>query len=170
MWDTFSLGRKWPDPEDAMNQVKALCIFTTMLGHKTTVRKLTDVFDRLPGIAPTYVLVTTEDYAKYPAPRWARATNPWHSQFIARQKAKEAAVQAFDLLFVNAWELVVAFQDLARRVPAAAMLDSVPATFDLQLRQRGVNDWKRQLSHAVHHRSFRRAARTFQLFLPMGSD
>lgn len=154
-----------------MPKRKALCIFTTMLGHNTTVRKLTDAFERLPGIAPTFVLVTREDYAKYPAPWWARATNPWHSQFLARQKAKETlAGQNFDLLFVNAWELVVGFQDLAQRVPAAAMLDSVPATVDLQLRDRGATDWKRQLSHLVHHRAFRRAAQKFQLFLPMGSD
>src|SRR5450755_1347932 len=125
----------------SLTKQKALCIFTTMLGHKTMARKLMDVFDRLPGIEPVYVLIAPEDYARYPAPRWVRLTNPWHSQFIARQKVQEAgAAQAFDLLFVNAWELVVAFQDLARRAPAAAMLDSVPATVDFQLRARGVND------------------------------
>ncbi len=153
-----------------MPKKKALCIFTTMLGHKTTVAKLTRVINSLPEIEPTFVLVTAEDYAKYPAPWWIRMTNPWMSQFLARQKFKEAPKQDFDIFLVNAWELMVEFQDLAQEIPAAAMLDAVPATVDRQLRERGVNDWKRRLSHAVHHRAFRGVARKFQVFLPMGSD
>ena len=150
--------------------MKVLCVFTTLLGHKTTVRKLKDVLDHLPGIEPTYVLVGLEDYALYPPPWWARATHPWQGQYMARQKAKPLMGQHFDALFVNAWELVVAFRDLARRLPAAAMMDSVPATVDAQQRLQGAHSWRRSLSHQIHHRSFTRAVSSFDLFLPMGSD
>lgn len=149
-----------------------LCIFTTFLGHKTMVTRLVRMFDRIPGIEPSYIMTTPEDSARYPAPWWKRASDPWHSQHIARGRAQESKLldQPFDLLFVNAWELMVAFEDLARRAPAAAILDAVPVTYDRQLRERGRNNWKRKLSHAVHHRAFQRTVRHFNLFLPMGSD
>jgi glycosyltransferase involved in cell wall biosynthesis len=150
--------------------MKLLCIFTTILGHKTMARKLKQTLDSLPGVSPSYVLMEAEDYEKYPAPWWARATNPWHSQYVSRQKFKGLPPPDFDAVFFNAWELTVCFEDLARRAPAAAILDAVPSTFDVQLRGRGVGGWKRTLSHQVHHRAFRRAAREIDVFLPMGSD
>jgi glycosyltransferase involved in cell wall biosynthesis len=150
--------------------MKLLCIFTTLLGHRTMVGKLRRAIDSLPGVEPSYVLVENADYVKYPAPWWARATHPWHAQFVARQKVKETRPAGFEAVFFNAWELAVAFEDIARKVPAAAILDAVPSTFDIQLRQRGLGGWKRQLSHQVHDRAFRRAAREIDLFLPMGSD
>jgi hypothetical protein len=153
-----------------MPNVRVLCIFTTLLGHKTTVRKLTDALDHIPGFEPTYVLIGNEDYAAYPPPLWARATHPWQGQYMARQKAKATIAQPFDVLFVNAWEYVVAFRDLARQIPAVAMMDNVPATIDLQQRLQGMTGWRRSLSHQIHHRAFAKAVSEFDLFLPMGSD
>lgn len=153
-----------------MADAKLLCIFTTVLGHNTEADRFIEALGRLQGIHPAYVLVGSEDYIKYPAPWWVRATDPWHGEFVARHAARQAVEQPFDLLLVNAWELVVAFRHLARRVPAAAYMDSVPATITAQFRERGMNDWKRWLSHQVHHRSFARAAREFDLFLPKSSD
>jgi glycosyltransferase involved in cell wall biosynthesis len=150
--------------------MKLLCIFTTLLGHRTMVGKLQRALESLPGIDPAYVLIGNEDYVKYPAPWWARATHPWHAQFVARQKVKEAQPADFDAVFFNAWELAVCFKDMARKTPAAAILDAVPSTFDIQLRQRGQGGWKRRLSNQVHDRAFRRAAREIDVFLPMGSD
>jgi glycosyltransferase involved in cell wall biosynthesis len=89
---------------------------------------------------------------------------------MARRKARQVMGQRFDLLLVNSWEYVVAFRHLARQLPAAAMLDSVPATVDGQLRQRGMGGWRRWLSHQAHHRSFAMAAGAFDVFLPLGSD
>jgi glycosyltransferase involved in cell wall biosynthesis len=153
-----------------MPNTKALCIFTTLLGNGAMASRLIETLDRLPGLEPTYVRLIVEDYDTFPAPWWARATNPWQAEFIARQKARQVMSQPFDILLVNAWELVVAFRDVARRLPAAAVLDSVPATMDTQLRQRGKGGWKRALANQIHHRSFAAAARDFHLFLPKGSD
>lgn len=153
-----------------MAEAKLLCIFTTVLGHRTVVDKFAEALGRVKGIHPAYVFVGAEDRAKYPVPWWARLTDPWEAEFVARRAARQAINQEFDLLLVNAWELVVAFQDLARRVPSAAWLDSVPATVNAQLRERGVTGWKRWLSHRVHHRSFARAVREFDLFLPKASE
>jgi glycosyltransferase involved in cell wall biosynthesis len=55
-------------------------------------------------------------------------------------------------------------------MPAAVMMDATPATMDVQLRKRGVDGWKRRLSHCVHHRAFRAAAPEFDYFLPKTSD
>jgi glycosyltransferase involved in cell wall biosynthesis len=150
--------------------MKLLCIFTTVLGHSTMVRKLRHALDSVSGIDATYLTVDNADYLKYPAPRWARATNPWHAQFVARQKFKGMPPVHFDAVFFNAWELVVCFRELTRKVPAAVILDSVPATFNRQLRKRNQGGWKRLLSHHVHHRAFKQAAREIDMFLPMGSD
>jgi glycosyltransferase involved in cell wall biosynthesis len=153
-----------------MADTKILCILTTLLGQKQMAGMLMEALDRLPGIEPTYILLDNDDYLKYPVPWWSRVTSPWRGRSIARQKARLVMGQRFDLLLVNAWELVVAFRDIAQRQPAAAAMDSVPARVDFQLRQRGVNGWKRWLSHQVHHRSFARAAREFDFFLPKGSE
>jgi glycosyltransferase involved in cell wall biosynthesis len=153
-----------------MPATKALCIFTTLLGNGAMASRLIETLDRLPGLEPTYVRLMVEDYDTFPAPWWARATAPWQVELIARQKARQVMKLPFDLLLVNAWELVVAFRDVAHRLPAAAVMDAVPATVDAQLRQRGFKSWKRLLSHGVHHRSFAKAAREFDFFLPWGSD
>jgi hypothetical protein len=150
--------------------MKLLCIFTTLLGHKTMVGKVQRALDSLPGIIPSYALVEHADYLKYPAPWWARATDPWHAQFVARKKIEGMQPLDFDAVFFNAWELVVGFENLARKAPAAALLDAVPSTFNIQLQQRGRGGWKRTLSHQVHDRAFGRAAREIDVFLPMGSD
>jgi glycosyltransferase involved in cell wall biosynthesis len=131
---------------------------------------LVETLNRAPGLDPTYVFVDVEDYRKFPAPWWARATNPWQVEFIARRKARQAVDRPFDILLVHGWEMAVAFRNLARRAPAAAMMDSVPATVDRQRRRQGFKGWKRSLSHLVHHRAFARAARDFDFFLPKSSD
>ena len=141
-----------------MGGIKALCLFTTILGHKTMVRKLTTALDKTPGLNPVYVFTEVEDYARYPAPWWERVSDPWHGQFLARQKAKPVLSQEFDILLVNAWELAAEFRDLARRMPAAAVVDAIPTTFDYQLRLQGANGWKRSLAHQLHNRSFQLAA------------
>ena len=149
---------------------KALCIFTTLLGNKSTASRLTDIFNRMEGVDPTYILLEQEDFRRFPAPRWARATSPWECQYVARQKLKVAAVGPFDILLVQTWEFVTAFRSLAKRAPAAALMDSIPATMDAQLRQRGLGGWKRTLASQVHDLPFARAVRDFVYFLPMGSD
>ena len=156
--------------EVRLAEKKLLCVFTTLLGHQTVVKRFTYALNRLPGIEPTYVLVEPEDYRRRDAPRWARWTNPWYGAFVARQKAAPVIKQRFDMLLVNAWEFAVAFRDVARRMPAAAAMDCVPATSYAQHRQNGSDGVKRWLSHQVYHRSFARAAREFDFFLPKGTD
>ena len=133
-------------------------------------KRLMDALGQLKGVETTYVLINPEDYRIYPAPQWIRATDAWESQYIARQKVRAVLKQRHHMLFVNSWEFVVAFRSLARRVPAAVILDAVPATIDDQLRLRGHTGWKRWLSHQIHNRSFASAAKDFDYFLPMGSD
>jgi len=150
---------------------RLLCILTTLLGNKSTTQRLTDAIAKLPEVKPTYVVLDSDDYARYRVPAWARITNPWHVQHIARRKVQPVLSQSFDALFVYSWEFVVVFRDLARKIPGAALMDSVPATVDQQqLRRRGLGDWKRSISHRLHHRAFLHAARDFRVFLPMGSD
>ncbi len=153
-----------------MADTKALCIFANLLGNKAMSSNLIATLNRLPNFAPTYVCIDGEDYRTFPAPRWTRATAPWELEFIARQKARQAINKPFDLLLVHGWEMAVAFRNLATQMPAAAMMDAVPATIDAQRRQQGFKGWKRRLSHEVHHRAFAKAAREFDLFLPKGSD
>ena len=153
-----------------MQKTKTLCIFTNLLGNKAMTSRLIEALNRLPNLEPTYVCIDVEDYKNFPAPWWARVTNPWHVEFIARQKAREVMVRPFDLLLVHGWEMAVAFRNLAHRLPAAAIMDSVPATINAQRRQQGFIGLKRRLSHEVHHRSFAKAARAFDYFLPKGSD
>jgi hypothetical protein len=149
---------------------KLLCFLTTLLGNKSTTQRLKEAIGKLAEVEPTFVILNSEDYARYPAPAWARLTNPWQVQFIARKKVQPILSQGFDELLVYSWEFVVAFRDLARRMPSMALMDSVPATIDQQLRQRGLGGWKRSAAKRLHHRSFLHAARDFQIFLPMGSD
>lgn len=124
----------------------------------------------MDDVEPTFVLLKADDYARYPAPKWARATDAWESQYIARQKLRPILKQQFDVLLVNSWEFVTAFRHLARRMPAAALMDAVPGTVDAQLRRRGYGGWRRSVAQMLHHRPFGRAAREFSYFLPMGSD
>ncbi|MCU1337792.1 MAG: putative glycosyltransferase [Bryobacterales bacterium] len=151
-------------------KTRVLCILTGLLGNGDMSQRLIGALDQLPDLEPTYVLLTVEDYLKYPAPRWARVTNPWQSQYMARKKAQSVIQQPFDILIVHGWEYAIAFRDLAQHLPAAVMMDSVPATMDLHLRRRGLGGWKRWLSHQVHDRAFRAAVRDFQFFLPKSSD
>jgi glycosyltransferase involved in cell wall biosynthesis len=126
--------------------------------------------DRLEGLEPTCVCVGVDDYRRFPAPWWVRATDPWHVEFIARQKVRPLLGQPFDVLLVHGWEMAVAFRDLARRWPSAAVMDTVPARIDFFRRRLGFVGLKRSLSHQVHHRAFAVAAREFDVFLPKSSD
>ena len=156
--------------QNSMAKTKALCIFTTLLGYKATTRGLMDTLDRTEDVDPTYVLLNAEDYSRYRTPWWTHVSNPWEAQYIARQKVRPVLNRHFDILLVNSWEFVIAFRSLARKIPAAALIDSVPATVDAQLRRRGCGGWKRNLSAHFHHHAFGGAVRSYQYFLPMGSD
>jgi glycosyltransferase involved in cell wall biosynthesis len=153
-----------------MTNTKALCVFTSVLGNASMARTLIGALDRVPGLDPTYVTVGGDDYAKYPAPWWARLTNPWQAEYIARQKTRAEREKQFDILWVHGWENVVAFRDLAARMPAAAIFDAVPATMDRQIRLRGGGSWKRAAAHQIHHRRFRAAVTRFECLLPWTSD
>ena len=151
-------------------KTKALCIFTALLGNKSTTQRLIETLDQIDGVEPVYVILAGEDYARYPPPCWARPTDAWEAQYIARTKVQLLPKQHFDILLVNSWEFVTAFRRIAKRIPAAALMDAVPATVDAQLRHRGVRGWKRTVAHQIHHIPFGPAARDFRYFLPMGSD
>jgi glycosyltransferase involved in cell wall biosynthesis len=153
-----------------MKKTKALCVFTTMLGNKKMAQRIMDALDSMPNIEPTYLLQTVEDYERYPAPRWARATNAWHSRYLARAKMAEMGGGPFDILLVNTWESVIEFRGLARHIPALAVMDAVPATVDYQLRRRGLGGWKRTAATLINDVPFRRAVRDYRYFLPAGSD
>jgi glycosyltransferase involved in cell wall biosynthesis len=150
--------------------LRALCIFTTLLGNKATTQILIGALNQIEGLSPTFVLLGGEDYAAHPAPRWSRLTDAWESRYIAREKLGSVSPGEFDALLVNSWELVTEFSDLARLIPAAALMDAVPATVDFQLRRRGHGGWKRSIATQLHSIPFKRAAGRFQYFLPMGSD
>jgi glycosyltransferase involved in cell wall biosynthesis len=151
-------------------RTKGVGIFSTLFGNKNPVARLTEALAKVPELDTTYIFLDIDDYKKISAPRWARATNAWHVEFLARQKARGLLDTKFDILLVSSWEFVVAFRDVARRVPAAAMFDAVPATMNAQIRQRGTRDWKGILSHHVHDRSFANAVQNFDLFLPKGVE
>ena len=153
-----------------MANTKVLGIFTNFRGNAPMARTHIEALGRVQGIDPTYVILNTDDYVNYPAPWWARLTDPWQAEFIVRQKAKVERQGQFDLLWVHGWENVVAFRDLAKRMPSAATLDSVPATINRQLRLRGVDSWRRVVAHQIHHREFRAAAARFDCWLPWTSE
>lgn len=149
---------------------RVLCVFTKILGHVAECRRFMEVLDRIQNLEPTYVVVEVEDYVRFKAPWWARATDPWHVRFLARQRARPLILdQSFDLLLVNAWELAVEFRGLARRIPAGMVVDAVPTTMDAQLRNRGQNGPKRWIAHRIHHQSFARAVGEFDFFFPKSS-
>jgi len=153
-----------------MRPCKTLCIFTTLLGNKSMAQRLINALRGMEEIEPTFILLTTDDYQTYRAPRRARLSEPWEGRYIARSKANSVLDQQFEALLVNSWEFVTEFQDLARHLPAAALMDSLPATANAQLMNRGQRGWKRWVAHRLQHGPFKRAARHFRYFLPMGSD
>jgi glycosyltransferase involved in cell wall biosynthesis len=153
-----------------MAKLRLLSIFTTLLGNKPATERLRDCLGRMPDVDPTWVLLGSEDYGRYPAPWWARKVNAWEAIHIARAKAREALDKPFDALFVNGWEYIPAFQEAARTHAAAAVMDAVPATMHQQLVGRGYGGPKREAIHFVHQRTFRAAVRRFDRFLPMSTD
>jgi glycosyltransferase involved in cell wall biosynthesis len=165
-------GRRTPSDSwgEIMAKTKALCVFTNVLGNATMTRTLVSAIDRLPGIDPTYVTLDGDDFANYPAPWWARFTNPWQAQFVVRKKTQAERKRQFDILWVHGWENAVVFRDLAERIPAVVTMDSVPATMDRQIRLRGGGSWKRAVAHQIHHRTFRAAASKFDCWLPWTSE
>jgi len=153
-----------------MKKTKALCVFTTILGNKATTQRLIDALEGMANVEPTFVLLTAEDYRRYPAPRLARLTDAWESRYIARAKISDMQGGPFDILLVNSWEFVTEFQDLARRLPAAVLMDAVPSTVDFQLRRRGDGGLRRTVATWLNDVPFSRAVKHFEYFLPMGSD
>jgi len=153
-----------------MPKTRVLCVLSNLLGNRATTAHLLAALRRLDDLDTTVVTLDAEDYIRFPAPLWARATNPWHAQYIARQKTRPSFDQRWDILLINSWENVTAFRSIARRTPAAALFDAVPVTVDAQVRARAGGGWKRHLAHAVHSSSFARSVREFDCFLPMGSD
>jgi len=153
-----------------VKRAKVLCILSTILGHRSAADRLAGALDVSASAEPVYLRVGVEAYADYPAPWWARLTDPWHSEFIGRAAARRFLEQSFDLLFTNTWEFAVAFRDVARRVPAAVILDAVPATMEAQLQKQNPGSWKIRIAGHIHRRAFARAAPAFDLFLPKSSE
>src|SRR5579884_3234304 len=153
-----------------MARTTALCIFSNLLGNVSMTRLLVNALNHVPDLDPAYLIVEPEDYRRYPAPWWARLSDPWQAQFLARRKAAAELKKQYDFLWVYGWEMAVGFRNLARRVPAAVTLDTVPLTMDRQLRQRGLGGWKRTAAHQIHHRALRAAAPAYRVWLPMTSD
>jgi glycosyltransferase involved in cell wall biosynthesis len=154
----------------SMPKTRVLCVLSNLLGNRATTAHLLDALRRIDNLDATVVTLDAEDYTRFPAPLWARATNPWHAQYIARRKTRPLLDRRWDILLINSWENVTTFRSIARRTPAAALFDAVPVTVDAQVRARTGGGWKRRLAHAVHSSSFSRAVREFDYFLPMGSD
>jgi glycosyltransferase involved in cell wall biosynthesis len=153
-----------------MEKTKALCIFTTLLGHSVETSRFRAALDRIPYLECTYVLIGSAEYRKYPAPRWARRISAWEFESVARQAARPALAGQFDILLVNVWEFAIAFASIAKSCPAAMLLDCTPASISTQVRQRGVGGWRRRLVHQAHHLAFARITKQFDYFLAKGSD
>ena len=166
------IGQPGPlDPAvQAMQKTKALCVFTTLLGHKPEVSRFTAALNRLQQLECTYVLIDSDDYLNYRPPRWARRTGPWEFEFVARRKARSVLEEEFDILLVNVWEFAIAFAEMAKSCPAAALIDCTPASISTQVRQRGLGGWQRRLAHQAHHLAFGRVAERFDFYLAKGSD
>jgi len=153
-----------------MAKPKGLAIFTTALGNRTFAERAIAALNQIDDIEFEYICVGAEDFKTHPAPWWARPTDPWESRYIARRKARPQINENVRLLLVFSWEYVIEFQDIAKRIPAAAFVDAVPSTVNAHLRRRGHTGWKRRLSHEVHHRAFRAAVPHYRFFLAWGSD
>jgi glycosyltransferase involved in cell wall biosynthesis len=141
-----------------------------LLGNRATAQQTLGILQNLSGITVTPIMIGLEDYGRYSVPWWAAASSPLKLQCIARQKAGSIIPAQFDLFFVNCWEFMVAFQQIARQIPAAALMDSVPTSLEGQVRRRGAPRWQRALAYPLNHYSFKRAVGSFEYFLPMGSD
>jgi glycosyltransferase involved in cell wall biosynthesis len=150
--------------------MKALCVFSTLLGHKTVVHRLKQALSQVQDLDPVYILIGIEDYAANPAPGWARLTGPWEGDYVARRKLLPVNTRDFDLVVVNTWELAVTMRETARRLPAIMVMDSIPATVDAQLRRQGQTGLKRSLVHLVHQWTFGKVVREFDYFLPKSSN
>ncbi|HZP23032.1 MAG TPA: glycosyltransferase family 4 protein [Terriglobales bacterium] len=153
-----------------MEKTKALCIFTTLLGHSVEVARYRATLDRIPYLECNYVLVDSAEYRKHPAPRWARRISAWEFESVARQTARSALQGQFDILLVNVWEFAIAFAPVARHCPAAVLLDCTPASISAQVLERGVGGWRRRLVHHAHHLAFDRIANRYDYYLPKGTD
>jgi glycosyltransferase involved in cell wall biosynthesis len=153
-----------------MKKAKALGLFSTLLGNKATARLLQATLSSIPQVDAHVEFLNIEDYGRFPAPRWARLTNPWHSQYLFRRKFSLLLDKPVDLIMINCWEFAVPLAQIARSIPVALLLDCVPSTVHEQLRRRGETGLRREISFHLHHHAFRRAIRNFRFFFPMGSD
>ena len=149
---------------------KVLCIFTTLLGHRTEVWRFTEALNRIQDLECKYVLIDADDYRQFQPPWWTRLTSPWEFEFVSRQKARAALADPFDILLVNAWELQVEFAALAANVPAGVVLDCTPASIASEVRHRGLGGWRRTLAHQAHHRAYAKIADRFDVYFCKGSD
>jgi hypothetical protein len=147
---------------------KLLCIFSEILGHNAEANRFHEALKRVEDVEITYLPIKNEDYLLYPAPWTARLTNPWHAQFVARQKAQsllgEKLRDNFDMLVMNAWELMVEFHDLARKIPAACVLDAVPRTMATQRRLQGQKGLMRSTLDQLQNRTFSKVVGDYQRF------
>lgn len=153
-----------------MRNPKALCLFTTILGNKATAQYLQSALERIPNLEARFEFLTIDDYQRYPAPVWERLTNPWHSQYLFRQKFGQLLNEDFDLILTNAWEFAIPLRRAARRVPAAILMDSTPYTANRHRVRLGKQNLRRSIAHQIHHWEFLRAVRNFRYFFPMGSS
>lgn len=151
-------------------KTRVLCVLSTLLGNRNSAERLLRAVDKIPDVEADRVNLEPDDYHRYPAPRWAKLSNPWEVQQIAWKKSAPLRSKPHDILLVNCWESVIGFREIARRIPAIGLLDSVPSTVDSQLRARGLGGWRRRLAYAIHSSAFRDAVARFDVMLPMGSD
>lgn len=152
-----------------MEKRKALYLFTTMLGNKATAQYLQRALKQVSDLETRFEYLTLEVYGYYPAPFWARLTNPWHSQYLFRQKFDALLREDFDLILTNAWEFAIPLRRVARRTPAAILMDSTPYTANAHRIRLGQQDVLRSSINQLHHLEFRRSIRNFQDYFPMGS-
>lgn len=127
----------------------------------------------LPSVKPTYVFIGPEDYVKYPAPKWARLSNPLEAMYVAKQKVRETIDVPidgpFDGLLMNAWEFAVAFRSVAERLPTAMIIDAVPDTVEAAANRQKEGTLKRWIAHSLNQYSFSKAVPYLDYFLVKSS-
>lgn len=136
--------------------------------------RLEGALEAMSDVEHSSIVVESADYQRFPAPQWARLSNPWEGQAVLRQKLRQRGIQELldqaDALVVQSWEFAVVMQTWARKKQSVAIMDATPLNMHQQISAQGNHGLKRRMAHWLHDRAFAGAVKNFSFLLPMGSD
>lgn len=147
-----------------------LCIASDILGNRTFGAQLVDALQRVPDVELDVVRVGPGDMARSGGRILTRFAAPLMVRSVLRELLDDREPGEYDAVVMGFWEAAAALPEWSRALPAALVVDLVPAlALELSLARTGsaIRRTVKSTAWRVYDQRFRAALPDVDVLLPM---